>query len=506
MKERWFNYRPIFLVFSFLLLGSVFAFYIIDNLLATSIIATIIFIVFLVIAILKKKAKYVIIPIVAFLIGSLSFYIAVYNFKSTKVRTIPDNIQVRISNITNEYNGTRIVEADNCIFDGKKGDGNIILYVKDVTGLFNNIQVGNIIEFKPYAFEKTNLLKYSTPNSKYYSKNLKYTVTVYAYNINFITTDKTLAENFRENVKENLNNGLTNENAEIAYSALFGDKDMLSDKQYSAYKMSGVAHLLAVSGLHVGIIVVILTFILNKLKANKWLKLVFIGVFLAIYTYLCGFALSIIRASIMALVLLLSKNLGKQYDSLNSISIAGLVIFLINPLCVFDVGFLLSFSCVLGITLFYSTFKTILSRTNMNEKLINAITISTATSLTIIIVMACFFKTLNIISLVANVILIPIFTVAFTFIFAMSLISLIIPPISYLMYPANYVFDFINISANILGHLPISNFETIDISFISILVYFVLLLFLSRFCTSKKRHKLFATVPILIVLVICLLI
>ena len=505
MKERWFNYRPIFLVCSFLLLGSVFAFYIIDNLLLTSIIAIIVFAMFLVIAILKKKIKYVFLPLIAFIIGCLSFYLAVYNFQSTEVNNTPETIQVRICNISNEYNGTMIVEADNCLLDGEKSDGNLILYIKDVTGLFNKIEVGSVVEFKPYSFYKTNLLKYNTPNSNFYSKNLKYTVSAYAHNISFVGKDKTLAENFRDTIKENLDIGLTNENAEIAYSALFGDKDILSDKQYAAYKLAGVAHLLAVSGLHVGIIVGILNFIFNLFKTNKWLKFVIMAVFLAIYAYLCGFAISIIRASVMALILLLAKNLGRQYDPLNSIGIAGVVIFIINPLCVFDVGFLLSFSCVLGITIFYSTFKTILIKTKMNEKLAEAIAISLATSLTIIIIMACFFKTLNVISLVANVVLIPMFTVGFTFIFVMSLISLIIPPLSYLMYPANYVFDFINISANILGNLPTSNFETINITFVAILVYFVLLLFISRFCTSKKSHKILASLPIFIVLVLCLI-
>ena len=506
MKERWFNYRPIFLVFCFLLLGSVFAFYINTHKLVASLIALFILALLIVVSLWKNKAKYLFIPLVAFVIGCLAYNLAVLNFNSTNLVKTPETIQVRISNISSERNGVMMVEADSCIFDDVECDGNLRLYIHDSTGLFENIAVGNIIKFKPYKFYKTDLFYYDTPNARTYAKNLKYTTIVYAYNIEYISTDKNIAEQFKNNVKDNLSLGLSNENVEIVYSALFGDKDLLSNKKYSAYKLSGVAHLLAVSGLHVGIIVAILNFIFNKLNANKWAKFVFISLFLGLYAYLCGFSISVVRASIMALVLMFARNTGRQYDSLNSIGIAGIVIFIINPLCIFDVGFLLSFACVLGITLFYATFSALFQHTKMNKKLADSLAISLATSLSFLIIMKCYFKTVNAISLVANVILIPIFTFGFTFVFILSLLSLVVRQIAYLMYPANYIFDFINLSANILGHLPISNFETIDVAFISILVYFVLLLFLSRFCTAKKSHKLLASVPIFIFLVVCLLI
>lgn len=505
MKERWFNYRPIFLVFCFLLLGSVFAFYVLDHIIVTILTASIIFGALFTISIWKKKVKYFLLPFIAFLMGCLSFYLVIYSFKRTDIKQMPATVQVRIYNVSNESNGLIVVEADRCVVDGKKINDNITLFINDSTGLFTDIKVGNIIEFKPYSFYQTDLLKYNIPNTKFYSNNLKYTASTYVQNVKLLKTDKTLAEIFKENVKENLQLGLTNENAEIAYSALFGDKDMLSNKQYATYRLAGVAHFLAVSGLHVGIIVVALNFILNLCKANKWLKFSILALFLLFYAYLCGFATSIIRASIMALILLFSKNVGRQYDPLNSIGVAGIVIFLINPLCVFDVSFLLSFSCVLGITLFSTSFKAVLVKAKLNEKLSDALAISAATTLTIIIIMAYYFKTLNIISLLANVILIPLFTIGFTVVFIISLISLIIPPISYLMYPVNYIFDFINITANILGNLPISNFETIDVAYIAIFIYFILLLFMSRFCTAKKLHKLIAIVPIFIALALCLI-
>ena len=381
MKERWFNYRPLCLIFGFLLLGSVFSFYFFKALVfsITLLLATIIALTLL--AIYKKKPQYVLVPLIFFFVGIALYNLAVAKFND-RIDYVPSTIETRIFNVSKETNGMIVVQCDSCVFDGKKVNDNITLYIYDNDGLFENIEVGNIIKFKPYRFYKTDLFSYETPSASLYSKDLKYTVSVSINDIEYIKTDKTFAEFIRDKVKDNLNLGLTNENAEIAYSALFGDKDLLSDKQYNVYKISGVAHLLAVSGLHVGIIVLILNKLCKCFKIKKWYKFGLIALFLLIYSYLCGFSISIIRASIMSLVLLLAEIFQREYDSFNSISIAGIVIFLINPLCIFDVGFLLSFSCVIGITMLYKPIRRIFAKIHMQKVVADSVAISLATDST----------------------------------------------------------------------------------------------------------------------------
>lgn len=119
--------------------------------------------------------------------------------------------------------------------------------------------------------------------------------------------------------------------------------------------------------------------------------------------------------------------------------------------------------------------------------------------------MAHFFNTLNIISLLANIILIPIFTFAFTIVFVVSILSLIIPYVSIVLYPINYIFDFINIVATILGNLSISNFQTISFNYVAILVYLLLLVFISRICVADRKTKVILSLPTVALLVVCLL-
>ncbi len=504
MKERWFNYRPLCLIFGFLLLGTIFSFYLLKELAFTISITLTTALAFGLLAIYKKKPQYFLVPFIAFVVGIGAYYLSVANF-NRGINYVPTTIETRIYNISNEQNGMIKVECDSCVFDGKKNYDNLTLYIYDNSGLFENIEVGSVIKFKPYKFFKADLFYYNTPSANLFANDLKYTASVLVKDITYLKTDKTFAEFVKDKIKDNLALGLTNENAEIAYSALFGDKDLLPEKQYDVFKLSGVAHLLAVSGLHVGIIVGILTKLFAWRKRRRWYKLGIISVILLLYAYLCSFSISIVRASLMSIILLLASKLGKEYDSFNAISIAGIVVFLMNPLCIFDVGFLLSFSCVIGITMLYKPILRVVQKMKMPKAITEGVSISLATTTAIVIIMAYFFKTLNIISILANVILIPIFTIAFTITFVLAFISLILPFVCYLLYPINYIFDIINLIATILGNLSISNFNTLEFNFVAIIIYFILLLFLGRFCTAKYQYKMISTLPMVALLFYCLL-
>ena len=504
MKERWFNYRPICLVCAFLLLGSVFSFYFSKNLVLVSVLTGIIAFLLLILAIYKKKLKYFGIPLTAFIIGVVAYNLAIITFNKT-VEYKPNFVQARIVNVSKTEDNYIKIQADSCLFDNKFTNDNIYVIIYDQSQNFENIEIGRIISFKPTSFTKNDLMYNNTPNSKMFSNNIKYTAVINIESVSFGKIDKTFAEQFRENVKENINLALTKENTELAYSALFGDKTMLTDSTQQAFRLSGVAHLLAVSGLHIGIIVSALMFILKLFKSRDWLNFLIISIFLILYTYLCGFIVSVIRASIMAIILLLSKVLKEEYDIYNSISIAGIIIFLVNPLCIFDVSFLMSFSCVLGIAMLYKPINLALSKIKISKKIISAVAISLATTIALIMISAFYFNNFNAISIFANVILIPLFTVAFIPIFIVGIISTIIPQIAYVLFPINYLLDFITILAEIFGNTAISNFSTIPVNYISIILYFVFIVLIGRLCSAKSQYKVIISLPTLAILFYSLL-
>lgn len=506
VKKKWFNYRPICLVFAFLLLGSIFAFYLDKSIVWTLIVAFAVLITFFIHGFIKHEWKYLIISMISFLLGATLFNFAIISFNKDIYTSTPDSVQARVYLVDKPDNHSIMLKADNVIIDDKESDRNIVIYVYDKKGLFKNLEIGSVIKFKPKTFFNNSLLKYETPSAKTYADDLRYTVAVDMEDIVYLHKDQTFAEIIKSEVKEKLTGGLTNENVEVAYSALFGEKEFLSDSTYDAFKLSGVAHLLAVSGLHVGIIAFILFKLLDLLKIKKWWRLLVVGIFLGFYCYLCGFSVSVVRATIMTLVLILSDITRREYDPFNSISLAGIIIFLTNPLCAYDAGFLMSFACVFGIAILYKAIKDALAYTKMGEKTADALALSLATSISLIFIMAFFFKNFNAISIISNMLLIPIFTVGFVLVFVISILAFIIPILTYCLIPINYIFEFITITANVLGNLAISNFVTVEINYLTIVGYMILLLFLGKLCTAKLKDKIVVTLPILAILICVIMI
>ncbi|MEL7608224.1 MAG: ComEC/Rec2 family competence protein [Bacillota bacterium] len=132
---------------------------------------------------------------------------------------------------------------------------------------------------------------------------------------------------------------------------LLGDTDGISDADIAAFRDTGTAHLLAVSGLNISIFAVGLAFLLRRTKA-LW-RLLIIGAFLLVYCMVTGFAASIVRASVMAMNFLIASALGRRNDLPTSLAAAGLIILCANPFELFSAGFQLSFAAVAAMLMLY---------------------------------------------------------------------------------------------------------------------------------------------------------
>lgn len=150
------------------------------------------------------------------------------------------------------------------------------------------------------------------------------------------------------------------DDAGICIALILGDKVGLDGELYDDVKNSGLAHVLAVSGLHVTTLATMLYFLLKKLKVNTKASFLVVAVLTLFYVMLCSFTPSAVRALIMTCVLNFSNAFGLKSDKLSSLSLAAILLLFINPLNILSVGFLLSFFAVLGLFLFGSSFETFL--------------------------------------------------------------------------------------------------------------------------------------------------
>lgn len=142
-------------------------------------------------------------------------------------------------------------------------------------------------------------------------------------------------------------------NASLINALLLGNRGGLTEDSKELFRKNGVVHLLAVSGLHVGYIIVILFLAGSVLQLNRKIILYLILVGIIFYAALLGWKTPITRAVIMGSILLLGGLTERRSMPLNSLGIAALLILIFNPYALFEVGFQLSFAAV-GSILFFN--------------------------------------------------------------------------------------------------------------------------------------------------------
>lgn len=145
---------------------------------------------------------------------------------------------------------------------------------------------------------------------------------------------------------------LTVETAPILKGILLGDKSGMSDELRLAFSRSGLAHIVAVSGLHVSTLLVLIFALFDLLHIKKRRAGLIAALLVVFFVCLTGAPPSAVRAGVMAIAAIGAEFIYRKADSFTSLAVASSVILLIWPFAAFDVGFLLSFGAAFGILLF----------------------------------------------------------------------------------------------------------------------------------------------------------
>jgi competence protein ComEC len=146
------------------------------------------------------------------------------------------------------------------------------------------------------------------------------------------------------------------EASSLASALILGYRAELSKDLVEAYSKTGTMHVLSVSGMHVGIVFLVLTFFLKAMNKNRQLILIraiiIIGV-IWFYSLLTGFSPSVCRSALMLSFVVLGKAINKNQNTYNLMAISAFFLFLYNPFYLFDVGFQLSYLAVAGLVYFH---------------------------------------------------------------------------------------------------------------------------------------------------------
>ena len=222
----------------------------------------------------------------------------------------------------------------------------------------------------------------------------------------------------------------------IVHTLIMGEDVYLDAETENMYQILGIAHLLAISGLHMGIIASLLAFVLGYMGCGYTLRngLSIVGIWS--YSVLAGMSVSIVRASIMFTIMLVVRMLWEEEDMPISLALAAFVVLLINPFQLYQVGFQLSFVAVVGILLYQTIYSYLKHEKEWKkDKLCYLKYILPSLSITVCLapIMAYHFYEIPVLSIFLNLLVIPLFGIMIPLIFITIGISFIMPSISMLL-------------------------------------------------------------------------
>lgn len=306
----------------------------------------------------------------------------------------------------------------------------------------------------------------------------------------------------RDIIINTLYDNLPNDNAGLISGILFGTND-LDDKTLNNFRLSGVAHILAVSGLHVSTVCYITNFVLSKTKLNRKLKYFINVIFPYFYLMLANFGVSILRACIMNTVSTTARELKKQTDLFNSICIAALISLIINPLYLYNVSFLLSYSCVLSIALFSEFISHKLKKIKSGKiikYIINFIGFNISVNLLMIPISLYYFNNLSTLSAIANFFIVPTLTVIMFLCISALITTPIFPFIAKVLYKIlNIVLIYIKTVPKILTSISFSSVNIPTPHLYLIILYYLFLMICFGYLSLKNT----AHIKIIISVIIC---
>ena len=222
----------------------------------------------------------------------------------------------------------------------------------------------------------------------------------------------------RNIANDRINRFLAKPYSSLASAILLGERRSINSKIWEIFKKTGVLHILAISGLHVGIIYFILRIILKMLRFSRVAGIVLSVLFLICYAMLAGGRASVIRAVVMFSILAIGQILKRKMAIYNLIGLSALVILIANPNQVFDIGFILSYGAVLSIVYFSPKIYAILNpkrnqkavrsvKEKVKDFFLGSIAVSLSAWLGLTPLTAHFFGTISPIVVVANLIAVP---------------------------------------------------------------------------------------------------
>ena len=302
-------------------------------------------------------------------------------------------------------------------------------------------------------------------------------------------------------------NGLKGREFAVASALMLGQKDMLDNETLQAYSGSGVMHVLCVSGLHVGVIYLIINFLLGFIKSKGRIlifKTALIIISIWAYAILTGLSPSVMRAAAMFSFISVGNASKRYVHIINSLAVSAMLLLIIDPLMISNIGFQLSYIAILGIVFINKPIANLWDTKNrIAEYIWGLIAVSIAAQIATAPLALFYFHQFPAYFIPANLVAIPLSFLAIYSGVAVLVISFI-PIISNILgLLTNYLLFALNNSVEFIEKLPYSVFHVTSIFTKETILIYMIIISIILFFTLKRKEWLYPILGVALVLSSC---
>ncbi len=330
------------------------------------------------------------------------------------------------------------------------------MYFKTIEEKNNfNYKIGDKVKIQGILTKPSNNTIHNTFNYKkyLYHKGIKYIINI--ENITLIEHNKNVFNNIKNIIIDRVNNN------EYLYAFILGKSSYIDSEVYNNYRINGITHLFALSGLHVSMFSSFLLLVFKKIKLNENLSYIITSLFLIFFSFIASFTPSILRAVIFFILSSINTIYYFYIKPKNILYLTFSILIFINPNYIYNTGFILSFTITFFILLFNEKYK-------INNKIISILVISIISFLSSLPIIINTSYEINIIGFINNLFFIPFVSYI---VFPCALIGIIFPSMIVILNYLTNIMEYISrISSNVLNLTIIFS----KMNYIEIIIFYIL--------------------------------
>ncbi len=347
--------------------------------------------------------------------------------------------------------------------------------------------------YRPFSFSKGfNYRDYLKHQGVYCILSVKKQSIVQELNKNAGNPLKAFSFAIKHRLRRVIVENLSPFSAGILNALILGDRQDLPPHLLDILMNLGTIHIIAISGFNVGIAAFIILLTLKIIKIPRKPRFILTILLLIIYCILTGSSAPVVRATVMATILLCAYFFQREINLYNSLSIATVIILGVNPWQLFEISFQLSFLSVVSIVWLSPKIKSLfpekLDKIPWLRFLILTFSVSSAAWIGLLPLIAFYFKTFTTITVLANMIIVPYSAIITASGFSFALIGIFIPALTSIFAATNELLILILFKLNsFLAAIPGAYFKLSGVSFIHVLFYYALLVASFNFSKASRQ-------------------